>query len=266
MRKIISIIIFNFLFIFSSYGQVDEKKDSINFKFEENIFLKENDVDSNKFPSQIQQEENTSDILSPEELKRREEFVKTLSFQVPKLYVGPVAEDIKFGRILPNNDDYSFYNFTPFNEDFAVASRSTHISYPVGDISQIDLNIAYAINDWFTVTGGVYMAKYRMPGSPLMGGAFMNDYNDLGINTSLNFKLTDRLYLKAFGRYSVNMNDRSRPFMPAMEGIFPQTHYGGGFEYKINDKFGVEGGLIREFNPMRRKWTTRPYVAPIFYK
>lgn len=266
MRKIVSIIIFNLLFVIPFYGQADEKNDSIKFRFEENVFLKENQVDSNRFPLQIQQEENTPSTLSPEELKRREEFVKTLSFQVPKLYVGPVAKDIKLGKILPNNDDYYFYNFTPLNEEFATASSSTHISYPVGDVSQIDLNITYTINDWLTVTGGVYMAKYRMPGSPLMSGAFMNNYNDFGINTSFNFKLTDRLYLKAFGRYSVNMNDRSRPFMPAMEGIFPQTHYGGGFEYKINDKFGVEGGLIREFNPMRRKWTTRPYVAPIFYK
>lgn len=255
MKKLISIFGF-FLFFFSAlYGQeIEEKRDSIGIDIEKIIF------DSNTKPKNDNRryinlmDEEMKQPMSPEEQQRRQEFVRTVTFQAPKLYVGPPTQEKSWGKTMPNQNDYAYFNVMPVNEDLAMATSSTRTSYPMVMVNQVQLNLIYSINDWLSVSGGVYVAKYGM----------LSYQEDIGINASMRFKLNDRLYLKAHGRYSAAMHS-GRNLGQAMQGMLPQTYYGGGLEYKINDKFGVEGGVVREFNPMTRKWSNRPYIGPIFY-
>lgn len=256
MKKIVTIFGLLLLYLSSLSAQevIEGKRDSIKVSDERNIFeLNTNSkTDGRHYIDML--DEQIKQPMSPEEKQRREEFVQTVTFQVPKLYVGPATQEKSWGKNIPNQNDYSFYNVTPVNEDLAMATSSTRTSYPMVMMNQVQLNLIYSINDWLTVSGGVYVAKYGM----------LQYQQDAGINASMRFKLNDRLYLKAQGRYSAAMHG-SRNFGHVMEGMLPQTYYGGGLEYKINDKFGVEGGVIREFNPMTRKWSNRPYIGPIFY-
>ena len=40
--------------------------------------------------------------------------------------------------------------------------------------------------------------------------------------------------------------------------------YGGTIGYEFNDKWGVEVGAERVYDPMKRSWDTRPIAIPYF--
>lgn len=253
MKKRIPIFCTCLFFVFSAYAQVDERRDTINIGPEKNIL--ENNIDiQNRDDRQHISAEDSYRELSPQEIERRKDFLKIMEFETPQFY--PPTQEKSFGRVLPDNNDYAFYNFMPLGKNAVIATSSTRETYPVGMINQIDANLMYAVNDWLTVSGGIYTAKYGM----------LDYQSDFGFNASMRFKLHDRLYLNLHGRYSAGMYDRHRYLGQQMEGLFPQTSYGGGLEFKITDKVGIGGGIIREFNPFNRKWTNRPYVFPVFYK
>ena len=138
------------------------------------------------------------------------------------------------------------FDFT-LREEMPKISPYTFSGNPFGHDTQ-------HLNDFITVTGGVYAAKYNVYGVR---------FNDLGAKGKLSFRINDRMKINMFGTYSVY---NGYGMTPASQLFMNQNSYGGTLEFKISDSFGIEAGAEREFNPMTRKWETHPIIMPVFYK
>lgn len=253
MKKTI-LFIFSFIsFSTNFYAQDTIKKDSLL------IEAKKLQTDAN---SQNESVTNTdaqqkAHILSPEEIKQRAEFVKMLQFKAPDIYVGPPTQNKDWGEKLPHTNDYTYGDYEDLGNNVYLGMGSAQRSYiSIGAMRMANANLNYQPSEWIGFSVGMYGAKYN---------AYGFHYNDFGVDAAIRVKLHDRIYLRGHGRYSVNMHEQ-RFIGPANMNMFPQTYYGGGVEFKINDNFGIEGGMMREFNPMKRKWENRPYLMPIFYR
>ncbi|MDU1905453.1 MAG: hypothetical protein E6772_11770 [Dysgonomonas sp.] len=179
-----------------------------------------------------------------------------MNIHVPEFYQGPIHNYLSNSRD-PYIDDYSYSTRYGLSDGSWLDTRSRHSTFPVlGSISDINARYNYNVTDNFTVSAGTYISKYRLG---------YNSYNDAGINTSLRYNINDRISIHAFGQYSAFARKHKLDSNGPYEGMFPQTHFGGAFEYKITDRFGLMGGMKRELNPMTGKWNNTPFIVPVFY-
>lgn len=170
------------------------------------------------------------------------------------LYKGPLIDDNPIISRFPFVNDYSFFNVTPLSRRAWISTMARQNTYPtLGAVRSVYAQFNYKVTDWLIFSGGTYGAKYN-----LYGG----HYNDFGTTGAMKFILHDRIRINGYGQYSVNAKSNG---VGNTMGMFPQTYYGGTLEFKVTEKFGVEGGVIRELNPLNGKWVNRPYIAPVFY-
>ena len=47
--------------------------------------------------------------------------------------------------------------------------------------------------------------------------------------------------------------------------LYMQSHFGGTLDYMFNDKFGITGGAVHEFNPIKGHWETTPVFGPVIH-
>lgn len=115
----------------------------------------------------------------------------------------------------------------------------------IGRINEASLMYRYLINDFWEIQAGVNAIKYNFPFS--IGQSF-------GATGAILYKPADKLTLKAFGSYT-----------PASAYGFHMNSFGGTIGYEFNDNWGMEVGAERRYDPMKRKWDTRPIAIP-YYK
>lgn len=115
----------------------------------------------------------------------------------------------------------------------------------LGRINEAALMYRYDINDFWEIQGGVNAIKYNLPFST--GQAF-------GATGAIIYRPNEKLSFRAFGAYA-----------PASAYGFQMNRYGGTIGYEFNDNWGMEVGAERRYDPMRRKWDTRPIAIP-YYK
>jgi hypothetical protein len=186
----------------------------------------------------------------------QKEDVKEINLNIPPLdvYSGPPVESDNFTRY-PFANNYSYYSGMSVSDDVWLTSSSIQSAYPtIGAVRTVNMRFNYQPADRLIISVGPYGSKYALYGA---------NYNDVGVNGSMKFILHDRIRINGYGRYSVRgkQNGIGGPMM----SMYPQTYYGGTIELKISEKFGIEGGVIRELNPFNGKWVNRPYFAPVFY-
>lgn len=233
------------------YAQTEAKKDTVRLTKEP---LKFNDkLDYSLKPDYSSTVgKSVSPVFEPLKTKNTE----SIDLKLPSLdvYLGPPLENNIFTRY-PFANDYSFVSGMVISNKAWLSSSSRQHGYPtLGAVRSVGVNFNYMPTDWLTVSAGPYGSKYHFYG--------LNN-NDVGINGSLKFRLTDKVSINGYGQYSV-FADQNRVYGPLMN-MYPSTYYGGTLEFKITQKFGIEGGIIRELNPFTGKWVNRPYFAPVFY-
>ena len=74
-----------------------------------------------------------------------------------------------------------------------------------------------------------------------------------GTSGMLYYQAQDRLYFRAFG--SVDYGNF---------GGFTSYSYGGTMGFDVTDRFGMELGVERYYNPAMGRWETRPIVTPYY--
>lgn len=84
-------------------------------------------------------------------------------------------------------------------------------------------------------------------------------HNNFGAYANGTLKLNDKLTLNVFGAYY-----NSRYIDMPTNSLMGTTHYGASIDYQINDRWGIEAGANRVYNPYSRKWETIPILAPSF--
>lgn len=101
----------------------------------------------------------------------------------------------------------------------------------------------------FNFTGSVTGSKFHLD---------RNLYNDFNLSGRLSYRLSDRIYLNVFGNYSTGNIYHSMAAMP----FLPSTSYGGSMSIVVSDKFNLEVGANRYYDPFSKKWITRPVLVP----
>lgn len=239
------------------YGQTEMPKDSFPP-------LKKGNLDLNEKLDNYLNFDNKSNVdyrlssssVSNYEALREEGVNKVMDLKFPPIdvYLGPPLESNTFTRY-PFANDYTYHSGYIISDNMWLTSSSKQNTYPaLGAVRSVGMNFNYQPLDWLRVSAGPYASKYQ-----LMGG----NYNDGGVNGAVKFILHDRIRLNGYGQYSVNANRNG--VQGPMMNMYPSTYYGGTIEVKITEKFGIEGGVIRELNPFNGKWVNRPYFAPVFY-
>lgn len=178
-----------------------------------------------------------------------------MNVYVPEFYQGPVYNYLSDSKF-PFANDYRYSGYWSVSDRSGLTTRSTHETYPgLGSSTQIGAVYSYMLSDNIIISGGPYAAKYMVNHTI---------YNDMGVNAALKFNISDRVGFRIFGQYSGFANKHGFNSENRW-GMFPQSSFGGAFEYKITDKFGVMGGMNRELNPMTGKWRNVPFLVPVFY-
>lgn len=152
-----------------------------------------------------------------------------------------------------NLTDNLYNRFTINNRSWINTSRTLTNYYGLGGITSVGANYNLKINDFTIISGGAYGAKYNL---------YNQLYNNVGVNGNIKFLLSDKISMNIFGQYS---GQPTTDMLPLMSTMYPQSYYGGSFEFKVTDNWGVITGASREFDVLSRKWVTRPFIMPIFY-
>lgn len=163
-----------------------------------------------------------------------------------------------YRRVTPEpafNYNINHYGIIPLNENMSIlTARTTDHYYGLGGVATASASYNYRITDYLTFTGGAAFSKVNI---------YNNFSNELTLNSNLRLKVADWLYVNAFGSYTPTMKpDITRSLNNSM---YPNSNYGGAFEFKLTDKIGVMTGIEREFDPFRGKWINRPFIMPVFY-
>ena len=185
----------------------------------------------------------------------------------------PYPESIPSGWIVPQLGTYSnpfiwdydrYYNFnlSPNSNLSTFSNYNTYLS--IGTIVKAGAAYSFSPNDRWIFSGGVFVAKYtlpslRIPTAPMAGSRF-----DAGIHGKITYRLTDHLYLNVFGQYSLNGQRNSKKGYMVPD-LYMQDHFGGTVDYMFNGKFGITGGAIHEFNPVKGRWETNPVFGPVIH-
>lgn len=203
------------------------KRDSLK------IILNENLGSDSPIRKSFTVEEDIPEIKSETENFPKVQEIKLHSpFYIP-YYVNPST--IYYG-------DYSTGGTIAHNL-YGYGSQSTLSG--IGRINEASLMYRYFINDFWEIQTGVNAIKYNFPFS--IGQSF-------GATGAILYRPADKLTIKAFGSYA-----------PASAYGFHMNSFGGTISYEFNDNWGMEVGAERRYDPMKRKWDTRPIAIP-YYK
>lgn len=112
----------------------------------------------------------------------------------------------------------------------------------IGRFNAAAIGYSRMLGDRLMINVNINTNKYSMPrfGSTSLGTA-----------ASLSYFLNERTTLNVFGSYTTNLN---HPINFA--------NYGASLSYDITERFGVEVGMNRYFDPISLRWTTVPIVSP----
>lgn len=101
-----------------------------------------------------------------------------------------------------------------------------------------------------SLTGSVTGAKYHLDNRL---------YNSFGVSGQLSYRINDRLTFNAFGGYQQNGGlYHSMATMPYLM----RSNYGATMGVQVNDRFSIEMGAQRYYDPYSHKWMTAPILIP----
>ena len=166
------------------------------------------------------------------------------------------------GGMMPGS---AFHNGTfrlnPLNQDFStsgvISSWEGGAIYGASHFSALpalgNLRSASAVFDQkigkFTFSAAIYGSKYHFDNSI---------YNDFGVSGKFSYRMNDKLTFNVFGNYSRNNVFHSAAALPYTS----QSGYGASVTYSPSDKFSIEAGVRRRYDPMSGRWELVPIVAP----
>lgn len=136
---------------------------------------------------------------------------------------------------------YGDYRTGGWISPYFYGSGSQNTLPGVGRINQASFLFRYALNDYFDIQAGVNAVKYSLPMS--VGESF-------GVSGALTYHPDDRFRITAFGTYT-----------PRNRYGFNRKLYGATVGYDFTDRFGLDVGVQRYYDPMRG-WQTVPVVIP----
>ena len=185
------------------------------------------------------------------------EFNPTNEFSIPQSYYLPLLSLYQ-----PDNPvnkfmlDMHLTNQFIFNDVSSISTAHIQSNFiGLGGLNLIQANYHLNIDNRVIFSPGIYAAKFNI----------YNDFlNDAGLNGNIKILLSNRININLFGQYSIRENTIS--ISPFISPLYPHSNFGGALEFKVNDNWGIQMGAENEYDVFLRKWVTRPFIMPVFYK
>ena len=161
----------------------------------------------------------------------------------------PRPTDYNFPRQFTLNSNYAACAITSWQGGGIFATSSMNTFPGMGNIASGGVSVTQEIGR-FTVTGSIIGNKYHLDNRL---------YNNYGVSGNISYKLSDRISLNAFGSYQHNGGlYHSMAAMPYLA----RSSYGATMGIDVSDKFSMEMGAQRYYDPFSHKWITRPIFIP----
>jgi hypothetical protein len=178
-------------------------------------------------------------------------------FNINQSYYSPLLnfyqQNNSVYRFLPDQNLTNQFIISDFNSITTSHIQSNFIG--LGGLNLVQANYNFKPVDNVDFSAGIYAAKFNI----------YNDFlNDGGFNGNLKFQLSDRININLFGQYSITGNHIA--ISPFIAPIYPHSDFGGSMEIKVNNDWGIMMGAENEYDVFLRKWVTRPFIMPVFYK
>lgn len=240
MKKLLPVLLA--LYAAMSFAQTSAS-DTVGGKitFSRREFLGDNQLYNNQF--------QTPPLLKMGEFYRMK--LSDISLQTPTFNIPALSF-----RYTPQiNLTDNLYNQYAVNDwSWINTSRTANNYYGLGGVYLVGANYNMKLGNFGILTGGVFASKYNI---------YNNFGSSAGLNGNLKIRLTDRISINTFGQYSTGGAKNGIP--PYLSAMYPNSFYGGSFEFKVTDKWGIITGAEQEFDVFSRKWVTRPFIMPVFY-
>lgn len=163
----------------------------------------------------------------------------------------------------PREEAYSWHG-NVYSHDFSrsgaiktwdggfILGASSYRTMPgLATIGAASIGVTQNLGNW-TLSTGISAEKYNFPHS---------NYNNFGLNASATFHVNSNVSFSAFGNYSTNAIFNSMASMPYIS----QSVYGGYMTLITNNqKWGVDLGAQRYYDPYSHRWITVPIVQPYY--
>lgn len=156
------------------------------------------------------------------------------------------------------------YDTNPYSQDWSssgvitrvgngyLTGSGSHTTFPgMGNMASASVAYTMPMGDRFVVTAGLTGSKYHFDRTA---------WNDYGVFGNASFLLNDRLSLNVFGQHYVNQRFHSFAAMP----FLGSSSYGGTLGWRASDKFRLDVGARRIYDPYTGQWRTLPVVQPTF--
>lgn len=140
--------------------------------------------------------------------------------------------------------------FHPWRNAYVLASGGVNVMPGLMDRESGALTLQQHLGRW-TFTASAFADKYRFTSMGFLETRY-------GVGGTIDYQVSDRLSLHAFGYYYPN----SSMVSPMVNPYLATTTYGGYADIQVSKNFGVDAGVKRHLNPMTGKWVTDPIVSP----
>ena len=141
--------------------------------------------------------------------------------------------------------DYSTAGILLHHRHGALMGAGNQTTLPgIGRSNSASLSYIHALGDRWTLQVGVDANKMLM--SHFTGQSF-------GASGTLSYQAADRLSFHVFGGYNGG-------YVSGMQSY----RYGGSVAWDMTERFGMEMGVQRYYNPMRGGWETVPIATPYY--
>jgi len=132
----------------------------------------------------------------------------------------------------------------PFRYGAIVGAGSQTTLPGIGRLNEASLGLVHSLGDRWTLQLGLQARKFSFPYA--VGQHFAT-------SGMLQYQAADRLAFRVFGSYTAG---------PSYG--FSTRSYGGSMLLQLSDRFSLEAGVQRQYNPLRGGWETVPMLVPTY--
>lgn len=241
MRKFLLILILMIPFI--CFGQINTSGNDDSLTIRKRLYS----IQKYGFP----------EIYSPSTRQNNIDFNRIIEFQYRENYFVPLLppfQRINFSKLFMLDDNFT--NQYILNSQNSITTSHIISNFiGLGGLTLVGGNYNYGLRDIGILSVGLYAAKYNI---------YNYFRNDAGINGNIKIEITDNLSLNLFGQHSYTTSKIG--ISPFISSLYPHSNFGGSFEFKVNNNWGFVLGTENEYDVFLRKWVTRPFIMPVFYK
>ena len=229
-------------------AQADESalRESGSGMFDENVELRFHDEDYTRLPYSLDVPRHS--VQDEDSVASEPDGLLVGGYMTNHGFV-PRPSDYNIPRQFALSNNYAVGEIASWQGGGLFASSAMNVYPGMGNIATGGVSLTQDFGR-FSFTGSFTGSKYHLDNRL---------YDNFGVSGRLSYRLSDRVTLNAFGSYQRgNGLYHSMAAMP----FLASSNYGATMGVQMSDKFSMEMGAQRYYDPFSHKWMTVPILIP----